>query len=99
MISTIVEPQVACTCRSSTLVILADSGLFHGLLITVTWAINHRFESPECSTIDEPQVVFTCRSSTLAVLDDSGLFHGLLITVTWAIRSEEHTSELQSRLH
>ena len=34
-ISIIVEPQVALTCRSSTLTVLADSGLFHGLLLTV----------------------------------------------------------------
>src|SRR3954466_16134285 len=43
VISTIDEPQGASTCWSSTLAVLADSGLFHGLLITVTWAINHRF--------------------------------------------------------
>src|ERR1041385_5954255 len=35
VISTINEPQGAFTCRSSTLAVLADSGLFHGLLITV----------------------------------------------------------------
>ena len=33
--STINEPRGALTCRSSTLTILADSGPFHGLLITV----------------------------------------------------------------
>ena len=86
MISSIDEPQGAFRCRSSTLAVLADSGLFDGLLITVTWAINHRFGSPGViSTIDEPQGAFTYRSSTLAVFADSGLFHGLLITVTWAI--------------
>ena len=31
----VVEPQGALTCRSSTLAILADSGPFHGLLLTV----------------------------------------------------------------
>ena len=29
------EPQGALTCRSSTLAVLADSGPFHGLLLTV----------------------------------------------------------------
>ena len=93
MISTTDEPHGAFTCWSSTLTVLADSGLFHGLLITVTWAINQSYMgylSPfwvpgVISTIDEPQGAFTCRSSTLAVLADSGLFHGLVITVTWDI--------------
>jgi hypothetical protein len=31
----VVEPQDALTCRSSTLAVLADSGLFRGLLLTV----------------------------------------------------------------
>ena len=35
MISILVEAQGALTCRSSTLTVLADSGLFHGLLLTV----------------------------------------------------------------
>ena len=34
-ISIVVDPQAALTCRSSTLVVLADSGPFHGLLLTV----------------------------------------------------------------
>ena len=34
-ISMVVEPQGALTCRSSTLIVLADSGPFHGLLLTV----------------------------------------------------------------
>ena len=34
-ISIVVEAQGALTCRSSTLTVLADSGLFHGLLLTV----------------------------------------------------------------
>ena len=33
-ISVVVEPQGALTCRSSTLAVLADSGMFHGLLLT-----------------------------------------------------------------
>ena len=32
---TIDEPRGALTCRSSTLTVLADSGLFHGLLLTI----------------------------------------------------------------
>ena len=34
-ISIVVEPQEALTCRSSTLAVLADSGPFHGLLLTI----------------------------------------------------------------
>ena len=34
-ISIVVEPQGAVMCRSSTLAVLADSGPFHGLLLTV----------------------------------------------------------------
>ena len=34
-ISKVVEPQGALTCQSSTLTVLADSGLLHGLLLTV----------------------------------------------------------------
>ena len=35
VISTIDEPRGAFTCRSSTLVVFADSGQFRGLLLTV----------------------------------------------------------------
>ena len=35
VISTINEPLDAFTCRSSTLTVLADAGLFRGLLLTV----------------------------------------------------------------
>ena len=35
VISTLNEPRSAFTCRLSTLTILADSGPFHGLLLTV----------------------------------------------------------------
>ena len=34
-ISIVVQPQGVLTCWSSTLAVLADSGLFHGLLLTV----------------------------------------------------------------
>ena len=33
-ISIVVEPEGALTCRSSTLAVLAESGLFHGILLT-----------------------------------------------------------------
>ena len=65
-ISMVVEPQGALTCRSSTLAILADSGPFHGLLLTV---------------LGSTPGAFTCRSSTLAVFVDSGLFRALLLTI------------------
>ena len=34
-ISVVVDPQGTLTCRSSTLAVLADSGPFHGLLLTI----------------------------------------------------------------
>ena len=74
VISTIGEPRGAFTCRSSTLTVLADSGPFHGLLLTI-WG-------PEAiSIVVEPQGAFPCRSSTLTVLADSGPLLGLLLTV------------------
>ena len=57
-ISIVVEPQVAVMCRSSTHVVLADSGPFRGLLLTI-------LGSEMISTINEPWGVFTCRSLTL----------------------------------
>ena len=68
------EPRGAFTCRSSTLAVLADSGLFCGLLLTVlgSWSYFQDFE---------PRGAFTCRSSTLAVFVDSDPFRGLLPTV------------------
>ena len=73
-ISVVVEPQGALACRSSTLAVLADSGLFRGILLTV-------LGSRVISTINEPLGAFTCRSSILAVFVDSDPFRGLLITV------------------
>ena len=68
------NPQGAFMCRSSTLTILANSGQFPGLLLTVL--------GPEAiSMINEPWGAFTCRSSTLVVFVDSDMFHGLLLTV------------------
>ena len=66
----VIEPQGALTCRSSTLTILADSGPFRGLLLTV-------LGSRVISIINEPRGAFTCRSSTLTFLADSGPFLGL----------------------
>ena len=80
-ISIVVEPQGALTCRSSRLVVLADSGPFLGLLLT--------FWGP-CliSMIDEPRGAFMCRSSALAVLADSGPFRGQLTVL--GTRSDFH---------
>src|SRR3954463_8766530 len=56
-ISTIHEPQCAFMSWSSTIAVLADSGPLQGLLITVSWAINHHFGFPErFPTIDSPSV-------------------------------------------
>ena len=74
MISILVEPQGALTCRSSTLAVLADSGLFHGLLLTV-------LGSQMISMVVGPHGVLMCWSSTLTVFVDSAPFHGLLLTV------------------
>ena len=74
VITTINKPWDASTCRSSTLAVLANSGPFHGLLLTV---LGRRV----ISTINKPWDVSTCRSSTVAVLGYSGPFHGLLLTV------------------
>ena len=73
-ISIVVEPQGALTSWSSTLTVLADSGPFRGLLLTVWGPV-------VMSTSNEPCGAFTCRSSTLVVLADSGPFHGLLLKV------------------
>ena len=82
VITTIAEPRGVLTYRSSTLAVLADSGPFRGLLLTV-WG------SGVISMIDEPQGALTCKSSTLVVLADSGPFRGLLLTVLGS-RSESH---------
>ena len=70
----VVQPQGALTCRPSTLVVLANSSPFRGLLLTV-------WRPEEISTINKPRGAFTCQSSTLTVLADSGPFRGLLLTV------------------
>ena len=67
------EAQGAITCRSSTLAILADSGPFFGLLITV-------LGSGVISTIEKPRVRL-CVGHQHTILADSGPFRGLLLTV------------------
>ena len=74
VISMIDEPQGTLTCRSSTLIVLADSGPFMDYY-SLSWGLG------VISKIDEPKDALTCRSPTLAVLPDSGPFHGLLLTV------------------
>ena len=56
----VTEPQGALTCKSSTLAILANSNLSHGLLLTV-------LRSGAIFTIDNPRDAFMCRSSKLIV--------------------------------
>ena len=73
VISIVVEPRGALTCRSSTLTIFADSGTFRGLLLTV-WG------PKAISMVVEPQGALTCRSSTIAVWADFGLFLALLLS-------------------
>ena len=72
-ISIVVEPRGALTCRSSTLAVLADSGLFHGLLLTV---LGSQSDFHGCRT---PSVL-TCWSSRIAVWADFGPFLGLLLS-------------------
>ena len=80
--SIVVEPQGALTCQSSTIAVLADSGPFHGLLLTIL--------GPRViSALDEPRGASTCRSSTLAVFGGSDPFRGLLIIV-WVSQSDFH---------
>ena len=52
-ISIVVEPRGALTCRSSTLAVLANSGLFHGLLLTVLGSQRdfHGCRTPRCAYV------------------------------------------------
>ena len=59
-ISIVVETQGALMCRSSTLIVFADSGLFRGLLIIVLGSRSN-FQG------SEPRGAFTCRSWALTV--------------------------------
>ena len=53
-ISTIDEPRGAFTCRSSTLTILADSGPFRGLLITILGSLSDFHEqTPVCIYVSD----------------------------------------------
>ena len=81
-ISIVVEPRGALTCRSSTLAVLGNSGLF--------MAYYSLFWGPkEISIFVEPQGVLACWSSRRAVLADFGPFRGLLLTVLGS-RSDVH---------
>ena len=53
VISTIDEPRGAFTCRSSTLTNWANSGLFHGLLLTVLGSQSdfHDCRTPRCAYV------------------------------------------------
>ena len=82
MISTIDEHRGAFMCRSTTLAVWADSGPFHGLLLTDLGSLR-------ISMINEPRGAFMYRLSTFLDLSDSGLFHGLLLTV-WGSQSGFH---------
>ena len=73
VISTIDEPRGAFTCRSSTLAVFVDSGLFRVLLLTV-WG------PKAISMVVEPQDVLTCWSTRLTVWAGSGPFLGLLLS-------------------
>ena len=74
VITTINKPSDASTCRSPTLAVLADSGPFHGLLLTVL--------GPRViSMINKTWDAFTFRTSTLPVLADSCPLHGVLLIV------------------
>ena len=73
VISIVIEPQGALTCRSSTLAVFIDSDPFRRLLLTV-------LGSRSDFMINEPRGAFMCRSSTLIVLADSGPFCGVLLT-------------------
>ena len=82
VISTINKPCDVFTRRSSILLVLADSGLFHRYY-SLFWGPR------VISMINKPRGVFTCQLSTLIVLADSGLFRGLLLTVLGS-RSDFH---------
>ena len=68
------EPQGALTCMTLTLAILAYSGQFCGLLVTI-------FGSRAIFIVAEPLGVLPYHSSTLTILADSDPFHGLLLIV------------------
>ena len=81
VIFTINEPLGAFTCRSSLILGLSDSGLFHGLLLTVLGSQNafHGCRTQRCAM---------CWSSTLVVWVGSGPFLGLYLVL--GSRSDFH---------
>src|SRR3954462_13484661 len=89
VISTIDESRCACTCWSLNLVVLADSGLFHGLLMTVPWAIKYCCGSPELiPPLTNPRVHLRAGHQHLqfwpiltCFMGYYSSFHGLLFTV------------------
>ena len=72
-ISMTYEPWGAYTCRSSIILGLSDSGLFHGVLLTILGSQSY-FHG--CRTQD----VLLCWSSRLAVWADSDPFLGLYLS-------------------
>ena len=68
------EPQGALTSMTLTLTVLANSGPFCGLLVTV-------FGSRGIFMVVEPLGALTYRSSTLTLFADYDPFHGLLLIV------------------
>ena len=71
------EPRGALTCRLSTHTVLADSGPFHGLLLTIL----SRFGVPEqFSRLTIPRVPLRVRRQKLTVLANSNPLCGLLLT-------------------
>ena len=79
----VVEPQGALTCMTITLAILAYSGQFCGLLVTI-------FGSRAIFIVAEPLGALTYQSSTVTVLSDSDPFHGLLPAPRASKNYEEH---------
>ena len=75
VISIVVEPQGAFTCRSSTIAVWVKSGPFLRQLLTVLGVPG------VISTIYDPGGAFKCPSSTLTVLANPDPFRGLLLTV------------------
>ena len=85
VISTINKPLSAFTCRSSIILGLSDSGLFHGQLLTVLGSQNafHGCRTPRCAM---------CGCSKLVVWVDSGPFFGLYLVL--GSRSDFHDLQI-----
>ena len=74
VISIVVEPQGALTCRSSILIVLV-------ILARIMDYYSLFWAPGVISTINEPRGAFTIRSSTLTVLANSNAIRGLLFTI------------------